>query len=36
MTGAEWLGLAICLALCAAVAYITDLHDKNRRKDGRG
>ena len=35
MTPAEWLGLAICAAILAAVAYVADLHDKNRRKDGR-
>ena len=35
MTAAEWLALTICAALVAAVAYVTDLHDKNRRKDGR-
>ena len=35
MTPDEWLGLTICVAILAAVAYVTDLHDKNRRKDGR-
>ena len=35
MTAAEWLALTICVALIAASTYVTDLHDKNRRKDGR-
>lgn len=35
MTPAEWLGLAICVALCAAIAYVTDLHDKERKRRGR-
>ena len=35
MTAAEWLALATCAALVAAVAYVTDLHDKNRKRRGR-
>ena len=35
MTPAEWLGLAIGVALVAAVAYVADLHDKNRKRRGR-
>ena len=35
MTAAEWLALTICAALVAAVTYVTDLHDKNRKRRGR-
>lgn len=35
MTPAEWLGLAICAAILAAVAYTTHRTQRDRRKDGR-
>ena len=33
MTPAEWLGLAICVAILAAVAYVTDTEHVEGRTD---
>ena len=35
MTAAEWLALAVCVALIAASTYVTHRTQRDRRKDGR-
>lgn len=35
MTPAEWLGLAICVALCVTSAQAAHRLKEQRRKDGR-
>lgn len=35
MSGPDWLGAAICVAVMFAVAYAVDRHDQDRRGGGR-
>ena len=35
MTPADWLALAICVAILAASTYTTHRTQRDRRKDGR-